>query len=752
MDSDTESEGDFIPSAAITSDAPFVLRQPQATSDLNVLDAIGVLVATAPRATSLGSDPNLHTNVVAASSSLNCLLDDLLRADVRERLDICASFELFLELLREDFFVSLFTHRRAVYSILRTLGDTSSISVPWTDVLLLKMCRIVNLISSGYAPVAASTQLLDAQALWAVRQLPQDTKDLAPATYSTYASPGMRKLALQLVFAACIVRPAMTGDLGPSSITITPTDIESVARYYGDIAARRAGGLGDDEKLSCAMATVLCATVSMDRASDSPSPTSRPYFISLIFGCLHALFDVGRLTLLGDDPLDPAQLVILSWGHVLPWCWRCCADPRSADMTLVSSLTTAWLRHQSRGATDDGWKSTTLDLLMRDLPLSATHILQLLYRIIDTLHNEEQAHHEGVTRLAHQVCWSMAQLSDPLLEGRIMFFPDTVLHLCTMFLHFIGGAETALNVAESALQALLHAEPSDVRTAAERLAESLDFPTALDRAVTTIRKLLAHPSGRVRPRPAQMLLAFVTVFGHRGATLPHYKPTMTMLSSAVSDHVCAGVQSSRELAVSLAISAPYLGAGGRTLSEEEVLSILYPEQPQDASSSSALDLLCAAAVSSYLLCSSSALQSMSALLKAEVWDFLRDALTLTIERRFVGEDEAMSVLVAHLIGRALSRLRGCSDTVFVEHAAESSWTSSLRSQRDALVKSDSPQDDYVRKELRARLAPDEELIFHLAQESHKSYQDNDQAGFGTQLVFHSFADSVFLIPVLLHDA
>lgn len=38
----------------------------------------------------------------------------------------------------------------------------------------------------------------------------------------------------------------------------------------------------------------------------------------------------------------------------------------------------------------------------------------------------------------------MAQLSDPLLEGHIAFSPDTVLHLCTMFLHFIGGGEAAL--------------------------------------------------------------------------------------------------------------------------------------------------------------------------------------------------------------------------------------------------------------------------------------------------------------------
>lgn len=57
-----------------------------------------------------------------------------------------------------------------------------------------------------------------------------------------------------------------------SSITITLTDIESVARYYGDIAARRAGGLGDDEKLSCAMATVLCA-VSGDPVPEALSLT-----------------------------------------------------------------------------------------------------------------------------------------------------------------------------------------------------------------------------------------------------------------------------------------------------------------------------------------------------------------------------------------------------------------------------------------------------------------------------------------------
>lgn len=55
MDSDTESEGEYIPSIGATSDAPFVLRQPQATSDLSVLDAVDILVATAPRATSLGS-------------------------------------------------------------------------------------------------------------------------------------------------------------------------------------------------------------------------------------------------------------------------------------------------------------------------------------------------------------------------------------------------------------------------------------------------------------------------------------------------------------------------------------------------------------------------------------------------------------------------------------------------------------------------------------------------------------------------
>ena len=58
------------------------------------------------------------------------------------------------------------------------------------------------------------------------------------------------------------------------------------------------------------------------------------------------------------------------------------------------------------------------------------------------------------------------------------------------------------------------------------------------------------------------------------------------------------------------------------------------------------------------------LQSLSSLLKAEVWGALLDALTLTIERRFVGEDEAMSVLVAPLIGQALSGMSASDDTVF----------------------------------------------------------------------------------------
>ena len=129
--------------------------------------------------------------------------------------------------------MALFTHRKAVYALLRQLGDTSSLSVPWTDVLLLKLCRLIVLVSTGYAYTSPLTQLLDAQALWAVRQLPRtyyvglnsptyielatgDLKDLSPAIYSTYASPGMRKLALQLVFGAYILRPSMTGDVEPS--------------------------------------------------------------------------------------------------------------------------------------------------------------------------------------------------------------------------------------------------------------------------------------------------------------------------------------------------------------------------------------------------------------------------------------------------------------------------------------------------------------------------------------------------------
>ncbi|KZV75561.1 hypothetical protein PENSPDRAFT_72197 [Peniophora sp. CONT] len=480
MDSDTESEGEHAMPSAATSKAEFVLRQPRASSDLSVAEAIAILVATAPRATSLGSDAGLHENVVAASSSLNSFLDTMLRVDPTQKQDICALFDAFLSFLNAEFLSALFTHRRAVYSLLRSLGDTSSVSVPWTDILLLKLCRVVANMSSGYTQASAQAQLLDAQALWAVRQLPQNVQDLTPSIYSAYASPGMRKLALQLVFGACIVRPSMAGDTEPQCVPVNSDDIEGIARFYGDLTVRRAGGLGDDEKLSCAMVAVLCATFALKQADNSPSPASRPYFSSLVFGCLHELFDTSRLDLFSNDPLGPAQLLLLSWGDVLPWCWRACTDPRSADMTLVSLLTALWLRHQSREDTDELGKSATLNLLMPNLSLSVTHILQLLYRVDEALNNE-WTDGEAVACLARLVCWSMTQLSDPLLEGHIVFFPDAVLHLCNIFLHYVGGGTAGLDVAESALQALLHVESSDVCVAAERLAEGHDFPSAFDR-------------------------------------------------------------------------------------------------------------------------------------------------------------------------------------------------------------------------------------------------------------------------------
>lgn len=244
----------------------------------------------------------------------------------------------------------------------------------------------------------------------------------------------------------------------------------------------------------------------------------------------------------------------------------------------------------------------------------------------------------------------------------------------------------------------------------------------------------------------------MTVFGHRGAQVPCYKSSITMLSSAVSDYVCARVEGSTSLAVSLTIASPYLGVGGRALSEEEILCLLYPGQSQTINTTPTLDLLCAgssnhpcyrrarsssaspAAVSSYIISRKSALLTMSALLKAEIWDALRDALILTIERRFVGDDEALAVLVTPMIGHALSGMSVCGDTVFsmfersrlvlcaddmptVEHATKSSWTSSLLSQLATLGESETSPGDHVWAVLRSRLVPAVQPALNLAIEN-----------------------------------
>jgi hypothetical protein len=59
--------------------------------------------------------------------------------------------------------------------------------------------------------------------------------------------------------------------------------------------------------------------------------------------CIEAVIGLGSMNFpsflnLFTERLTTELSILLNWGQAIPWCWKMCSDPRSADMEMVSCL------------------------------------------------------------------------------------------------------------------------------------------------------------------------------------------------------------------------------------------------------------------------------------------------------------------------------------------------------------------------------------------------------------------------------
>ncbi|THH20831.1 hypothetical protein EW146_g599 [Bondarzewia mesenterica] len=764
MDSDTESESDCSVAAwdaaeftqATTQTGPYDALPNQEISTEGSKEALAFLMST-----SVDIDTSLHERIQRASSSILCFLNGIIFSGSTQEHILLDQVGLFLELVRNDFLAKLFEYRQVFHNIAtRSLapGATVSVVVCWVDVILIKLAESSLVLAGGAKSDSSNGGVFlslhkqrEEDALRAAAQLPHKWESVPNVLASEHASRAVVRLALRLTFAAYVMHPQLTGQSLAGNDRAHALQLKKSLHAYiiksspSDTGFLEAGVLGHtlsfdvQQRCACAMVVTLYltmdATVEGARAAE-PSSSYRPHTQTLLLNLIRAVMHPDETTdslqpIIPEVSLDPAQTILLQWGKVVPCCWKFWNDPRCAHVESISYLTATWLCNLGNAHEKPidhlSWDIQLSEALAGDPQAAEVTILQLLHHgVMMLLSLKSEAPAEALDVL-YKCCWAASQILNPLHSFHVAAAPGLVKSLCTLWillghkpiellstppsLCIVGMSTNIAEAKDIITESLTFVKKTTLKNAMQGMLDDvgLQFAVKIESSLLALRRIVnsAKDSGSLIVRDTytiNLTLAFLAILWHNDTSLPLHHNTLSPFLSGLVDYLSEHTRSSPVLFCTLLTALSTLEAFRAKSTTDNFVKIWENEAIwQLTMSYGSSNIVAASNLSSYILATNSLVPD--ALTCAEAWDFLRDALLLTLTSRFLADDTPLALIVSPTLCYALVRLLHGANLGLENWILASPWTATLCAEMRTLLEDPNARPSTQKAILQERLRP-----------------------------------------------
>ncbi|GBE78374.1 hypothetical protein SCP_0112590 [Sparassis crispa] len=371
-------------------------------------------------------DATLHIVIQRVSSTMLCFLEGIIESSIFSDDGEQDVYIAMGQLLQFSFMSLLFDYRKLFHGI--AARDTSHTSAPstvvcWVDVVLSKLGdAVISLIGRHCTDVktlewsfSTLKQQRETDSLYAAVQLPDGWTDVPNVINAEHASPAAKRLALQLTFAVYVVGPQLE-DAG------TTSDQENdVLGSYADLQSAEHA---ETEKVRYAMMLSLFAAMDSVQLDEDRTPF-RPHTQAALLHYMTTIMYPDNFCASAHDLVSPcaalnvAQTILLKWGHVVPWCWFLCDDPRIFNSEVIDYVTINWLHHLDNSDKDtdkcaeyvEPWHEEVASVIATYPRAAIVFVNRILHHTVSVLLTVPPGHLTLSSLDAlRKSCWAAAQL------------------------------------------------------------------------------------------------------------------------------------------------------------------------------------------------------------------------------------------------------------------------------------------------------------------------------------------------------
>ncbi|KAI0082826.1 hypothetical protein K474DRAFT_1694180 [Panus rudis PR-1116 ss-1] len=741
-DSETESESEFgtytgdrqdgaLGFLEATSPLDIVSNMPFRTS-MTVEQACMTLMSVDIALVTV-ENVEIMENIRSCSQSIIAYFNRLASCDTaHEEAHIVGYLHSFLNV---SFMERLFDLRSVFHDIAANnngLAGSNRVVVCWVDTVFTKLGSVLpNLFfATGHIhPSHLESPLLVAHReqslLFAAAQLPREWRLLGTTFSSTDHSPAASRTAVVLLFCVYVIGPR----LGTTNVwnvgSLRPPDLLRSLQSYlyridseldqSSIADARCS---ETEKMTYAMVVALFASCD---AHDCSDPLKfRPHIQAIISKLMKITMqsvDAPRLTprhiLRPLTKLDPAQQILVYCDFVLSWCWQQWDDEDTVDYELIDYMsyqTSIWLYHVTQDSGplkgDQHWINLVRTVTSRCTPSAACVISRLLHYTIAIHESQSTLSTEGL-----DVSYKLVRLATQLFHERSHeVATEQIIVICQTFVSLYlllkdAPGETIVKdaliegllmpVTHDHLASVLKSVMSDARfNGSLKLEEVL---IRLNKCVhencgLLIRFHLGVTSRGMRADPCafdtnlitcvRQALHFVVIMWHFQVTKIAHRHILSSFLKGVVTWVSSGTSAGMCPSVLLCPLVTALSLAERHCANnhaEEIYKLWDTQHIWELClSSEPTDLLATATFALYITATANDFACPEDLL-IDSWDHMQEALLPILQRRFLGDEESLGLLVCPSICCALIALlqRPSTPAWLVAALASSPWTQNV---------------------------------------------------------------------------
>ncbi|CAE7195944.1 unnamed protein product [Rhizoctonia solani] len=651
-----------------------------------------------------GQDPRVHAHIAEVVDYVVAFTDTILSWEQAPE----ESFSTIAELFGPPFLVQLFSLR----NVFRRLAanelaprDANMTVICWVDELIVKLCAcILHLATSGrmkdihkVSGIQSIKAMQDNEVRRSATQLPVDFKGLTDLLSAKDAPPATTRMALTILYGSYVLRQQYCNS-SSEEIDRANELMSSASKHIGKYGAKDASPTTVYPSVLAEYA--MAASLYVHCSSRINSPLDAPFLPHhehILVNSIDSILDYCSSGLISKNALSGPLVIVLNDLGVMRWFWERWGDGSTSVASTALQLTRLWV--QEYAYIGGRHRRNTFDVLWAAAPCS----FQALLHVLDAP-TAVPANILSEVTLVERVCDAYIQLAKKIIPNDLRY-GEILAEACKKICPYILAPDNhdhSENLRGLIIEFLIAVGPGVLKTAyGDAAAAEFRWNNRgiVEQVLQTIAGMINNSSEgetgaqiswteQQTARMKALLDVLVIFLNARTCAASAIIASTTFMSTLIP--WASKQPDGRPVADATewnALRASALMILGLAHSHFRiccsVLTKRFPEFDLDGFVNAILDsdnlaLLEICALARYIVATEEDRILDDPVTVLEMWSRIQDTLLLTLQRRFVGDEEAISVAISGTLCLSLLSILRFTGKHTRATILASPWTQTLR--------------------------------------------------------------------------